>query len=898
MSPSPGIVWMGPVFDPSGYADEGRGLLGALDRGKVPLALRPMERLSVGFREGLHDAERAMLDRLIAQPLPKSYVLAQHVTADAFQRLGSAAYMVGRTMFETDSIPPTWVEPCNAMDELWLPSAFNAETFRRAGVTVPIHLVPGGIDSSTYRPDVAPLPIAGLQGTIFLSVFEWRLRKGWDVLLRAWAEAFTPAEDATLVIRTFPIDRADGRDNLAIIDAQIAQFLHRSCDGRTRGDVARIVVLPEKIAARDMPALYRVAHAYVSPTRGEGWGRPFMESMASGVPVIATRWSAHLEFLNDENGYLIDLDGIGPADGIEVPLYAQQNWANPSATHLTHLLQRVHRERGEASTIGARARSDMVRHWPWSRAADAITARLQEIAGHQVFAPTSATSSTPSTTRSDRQIRLSARLFDGNVWHYPSEQLAAAVTEFVGATCVIENSLAESRRPSWSDRVRPAWQAMQRPARDTTSADVTLTFLSRDLAEELIAPQHGAWIVYTGDVVADEVPSEWVRVLRDQATEVWTPTEEATLACLRAGVDGARIWQTPFTSPADRCPPDGPRMPIEGASGPIVLLPLFDATPSADVEWLLEAWPQSDLALQNATLLVLLPHDAAHLIPARRDELLTQLARGGVEHGVPVQVAWRSATLEETAAFVRSSALVITFPRASGRTDVVHRLAKMLGCPSLRLDASQSKAATQLSLLLSADHGPRSTNAVSYDTLCMEVGRRFTALLARETYDTPRALTTDSAATFPVPSSRRTRFLALPDWPSGKGAGVVRSFCQAFTVADDVVLVLAEDPAQGVSRDSLFRMFDEASLLAGRTPEDRPEIVLISEPVTTALRETLLSACQVVVGFDDPPLVHAARQLAMPVLPVLLPQLWHQCQAHAIRRAARLPEASVQPTAS
>ena len=103
---------------------------------------------------------------------------------------------VGRTMFETWSLPAPWVPRLNEMDEIWVPTEFNVDSFRRAGVTVPLHVVPGGIDADVYRPDAAPLDIPGLRSTVFLSVFEWTLRKGWDVLLEAWAEAFDRDDDA------------------------------------------------------------------------------------------------------------------------------------------------------------------------------------------------------------------------------------------------------------------------------------------------------------------------------------------------------------------------------------------------------------------------------------------------------------------------------------------------------------------------------------------------------------------------------------------------------------------------------------------------------------------------------------------------------------------------------
>jgi hypothetical protein len=43
-------------------------------------------------------------------------------------------YRVGRTMFETAGLPEHLVKHCNAMDEVWVPTAFNRETFISAGV--------------------------------------------------------------------------------------------------------------------------------------------------------------------------------------------------------------------------------------------------------------------------------------------------------------------------------------------------------------------------------------------------------------------------------------------------------------------------------------------------------------------------------------------------------------------------------------------------------------------------------------------------------------------------------------------------------------------------------------------------------------------------------------------
>ena len=65
----------------------------------------------------------------------------------SFGGLGETAqYTVGRSMYETDSVPAHWVELCNdasLVEEVWVPTRFNALTFAQAGVSPDrLHVLP------------------------------------------------------------------------------------------------------------------------------------------------------------------------------------------------------------------------------------------------------------------------------------------------------------------------------------------------------------------------------------------------------------------------------------------------------------------------------------------------------------------------------------------------------------------------------------------------------------------------------------------------------------------------------------------------------------------------------------------------------------------------------------
>ena len=187
-------------------------------------------------------------------------------------------------------------------------------------------------------------------------------------------------------------------------DKAIAEVLAR--DGRTRADVAPIIVLRHALSDEQMARLYRAADVFVLPTRGEGLGLPFMEAMAAGVPVIATRWGGHLDVVDDETGWLVDVTGLVPVDPAQTarsPFYtSSQRWAEPSVSHTAALLRHAFAHPEEVSRKGRAAREAITARWSpavtarWVRERLAVLApdpddllrrgRAAEAAGHTALA--------------------------------------------------------------------------------------------------------------------------------------------------------------------------------------------------------------------------------------------------------------------------------------------------------------------------------------------------------------------------------------------------------------------------------------------------------------------------------------------------------------------------------
>ena len=358
-SRSPYILYRGPFYIPSGYTYEARTLLRHfLSAGftvrTLPAALRLLRRPAVLRRLApeLYDLHAAVRGRRPAVELT-------HMPACYFTPLARGAVRIGRTMFETDRLPADWVRACNRMDEIWVPSTFNARTFAESGVReAKIRVMPLGVDTQRFHPGVPPLPIPGARGFVFLANFAWQQRKGWPILVEAFLREFQPDEDVTLVLKTMPVFH--GRDT---VQRQLHRWIRQL--GFIPGQTAPIVLDQRVLPSDTMPRLYAACDAFVLPTRGEGWGFPFLEAMACGKPVIATRWSGPLDFLHEGNAYLIDIEGLVPV-GHSVELgrfYRGHRWAKPSVDHLRALMRHVVEHPDEARARGHRARLEVEQRW-------------------------------------------------------------------------------------------------------------------------------------------------------------------------------------------------------------------------------------------------------------------------------------------------------------------------------------------------------------------------------------------------------------------------------------------------------------------------------------------------------------------------------------------------------
>jgi glycosyltransferase involved in cell wall biosynthesis len=339
----------------SGYSESTRSMMKSLHINNFPVHVNNRE---CGQKIKMEDDVYAIFHTFQATKIENRHMTIQILPPTDFV-IDKNSYMnIGRTFDESSGITDEWVVQCNKMDEIWVPSSFNKNVFIESGVSPEkIFIIPESIDLDLYDYNIKPFYIADKKEFNFLSIFDWKLKKGWDVLIESYVNEFSAKDDVSLIIRTYSFLN----ESYDFIKEKMNEIILKKSD-KNLMDAPKIILIEKMLSQSEMPALYKACDCFVLPTRGEGWGRPFMESMLMGLPTIGTGWGGHTDFMNEKNSCLLDyeLNLVSEAGYLEMPWFKNKKWANPSAKHLMRVMRNVYENRNWSQKIGKIARKHIL----------------------------------------------------------------------------------------------------------------------------------------------------------------------------------------------------------------------------------------------------------------------------------------------------------------------------------------------------------------------------------------------------------------------------------------------------------------------------------------------------------------------------------------------------------
>jgi hypothetical protein len=188
-------------------------------------------------------------------------------------------------------------------------------------------------------------------------------RKNPDGVIQAFRRAFPQPSGPQLVLKTINGDR------------HLPELERLRADTADRDD---ITIFDGFLPTDQRDAWAAAADCYVSLHRSEGFGLTMAEAMAMGKPVIATAYSANLDFMNDEVAFMVPVtEWRLPTQAGPYP--AGSRWADPDLNVAADYMRRAAADPAAAAAMGQRARQHITNTRTMARLADFMVQRLGEI---------------------------------------------------------------------------------------------------------------------------------------------------------------------------------------------------------------------------------------------------------------------------------------------------------------------------------------------------------------------------------------------------------------------------------------------------------------------------------------------------------------------------------------
>jgi glycosyltransferase involved in cell wall biosynthesis len=202
---------------------------------------------------------------------------------------------------ETDICSPTWVQACNSMDAIIVPSQHTKQCLTNTGtITKPLYVVPESYSSSITSTNGSSVELPTFSTSFNFLIFGQLTgnnphndRKNIFNTIKWICETFKDDPEVGIVIKT-------NIGTNSKIDRNIVTGILKTLLSEVRqGPGPKIYLIHGDMNDDTVAALYKHKQikALVALTRGEGFGLPILEAAASGLPIIATGWSGHLDYL-------------------------------------------------------------------------------------------------------------------------------------------------------------------------------------------------------------------------------------------------------------------------------------------------------------------------------------------------------------------------------------------------------------------------------------------------------------------------------------------------------------------------------------------------------------------------------------------------------------------------
>lgn len=316
-------------------------------------------------REHEYLCDNVSKHRVLLASINSDQLTAAHhlIDADFFTN----RYVIGQWFWELEQAPPWFGPAFPLVNELWAPTRFIEAMLRGSAPPsvhvehVPLPVIKPDVDPSIRRADF------GLDDRfMFLFVFDFMSvmkRKNPLGLVEAFSNAFAEGEGPQLVIKAINGDKRQAEH----------EALARAVASRSD-----VTLIDRYFSRLETSTLIGLSDCYVSLHRSEGLGLTMSEAMALGVPVIASNYSGNLDFMNEDNSFLVPTSPVQVGEGAE-GYSPTAVWREPDLVVAGELMRSVLNDPMHAADMGRRGQHELLSSLTAERCGAIMRRRLEEI---------------------------------------------------------------------------------------------------------------------------------------------------------------------------------------------------------------------------------------------------------------------------------------------------------------------------------------------------------------------------------------------------------------------------------------------------------------------------------------------------------------------------------------